>query len=906
MISGTTQVTSPIAPTSTVDIYATHDAFYGKDGLRNVASLVERNSIPTLRRKAGMLVGVLADDSYWRLKNITWDGTDNDWEEFNPGGSSTIGLNEIAFGDDVTGAITSIPGFTIDSSGSVFIENNLGIVGQPISGASLYINGKAAATGHDAIRVDSLVLGPIFVVNDFLPRVAIGALNNLQGAAITLGSNSGTQHYIGFGDNSTHGRIYNTTDGLRLEYLNTGTGTIDIFMSTDSGTYAYMNSYVSASFSHNVHIGHTPGNPYDFNNTVRFYVRGVDDGTSHVLRLDNQSQNQLVTFRNDGYGVIKTYTKYLDVVSDVGISTDPSFIVRDVTTGNAFKVDGYYGRISMGIQQTDFNNTATLNIASWGLGRFLYLGQDGRQMAITETSGDGVNLLGKNYILNTNEFSLISDSGYYAINNNTTAGFMQNVSIGAEFVPDPSIKLFVAGPTDSGEKLLTLRTTSGLWDVLTVRQGIIESRVNNFTLKASGIPGAGANPTLTLHDEVGGSPSIIMHSDLVASDTFIIAGNPVPRFIAPYSGRMWFDTTNVGIGLIATLETKLYIQGTDSTTSNYSLKIDDIGNSSLFYVRNDGLSSFKNGDLTISSTAGSAVIDVSSYKGLTFSMSGSSGNYMYFSHNVGDITLYKQTTIVGSPTPSNTNTLEVGNSGATGVSSIGVRNLSLDVSASGFGMYAIGKQGVGGLYGSATMRFYYNPVAFGGGVNDADNNYFQIGIGTNVDNDFRVKIADGLHLAGSNNTNTINFQLSDLAARPYFTINNEGAVYIEDNTDGDRGIFIKSISNQGYGAAGLRLENNLASVGGLMVPGEYYGFGWNDNSTIIDQVVLFSNNDIVFCTGSNSSPISGDEAMRIKANGEISMSALPTSNTGLSTGDLYIDTAANILANGDKVVGIKV
>lgn len=40
--------------------------------------------------------------------------------------------------------------------------------------------------------------------------------------------------------------------------------------------------------------------------------------------------------------------------------------------------------------------------------------------------------------------------------------------------------------------------------------------------------------------------------------------------------------------------------------------------------------------------------------------------------------------------------------------------------------------------------------------------------------------------------------------------------------------------------------------------------------------------------------------------GKVSMTALPTSNAGLSTGDLYVDTAANILANGDKVVGWKV
>lgn len=44
----------------------------------------------------------------------------------------------------------------------------------------------------------------------------------------------------------------------------------------------------------------------------------------------------------------------------------------------------------------------------------------------------------------------------------------------------------------------------------------------------------------------------------------------------------------------------------------------------------------------------------------------------------------------------------------------------------------------------------------------------------------------------------------------------------------------------------------------------------------------------------------------IKNDGKIGMQSLPSSNAGLLTGDLYVDTAANILANGDKIVGWKV
>lgn len=44
----------------------------------------------------------------------------------------------------------------------------------------------------------------------------------------------------------------------------------------------------------------------------------------------------------------------------------------------------------------------------------------------------------------------------------------------------------------------------------------------------------------------------------------------------------------------------------------------------------------------------------------------------------------------------------------------------------------------------------------------------------------------------------------------------------------------------------------------------------------------------------------------VRNDGLVSMALLPTSNAGLSTGDLYVATAATILANGDKVVGWKV
>lgn len=62
-------ISSTIAPFTTDDKYATHDEQYGKGGYRSVDTISEMNDIPSQRRKEGMLVRVIANNSYYVLKN---------------------------------------------------------------------------------------------------------------------------------------------------------------------------------------------------------------------------------------------------------------------------------------------------------------------------------------------------------------------------------------------------------------------------------------------------------------------------------------------------------------------------------------------------------------------------------------------------------------------------------------------------------------------------------------------------------------------------------------------------------------------------------------------------------------------------------------------------------------------
>jgi hypothetical protein len=80
------KVTGPISTTADSDTYPTHDSLLGLGGLREVASRADRNAIPDLRRRVGMLVYTASDDAYWKLLQLPGTGTDADWAAFTTGG----------------------------------------------------------------------------------------------------------------------------------------------------------------------------------------------------------------------------------------------------------------------------------------------------------------------------------------------------------------------------------------------------------------------------------------------------------------------------------------------------------------------------------------------------------------------------------------------------------------------------------------------------------------------------------------------------------------------------------------------------------------------------------------------------------------------------------------------------
>jgi len=69
-----TVVAATLVPTDSNDTFATHDSHYGKGGWREVATIQDRDAIPSQRRRAGMLVYVITDTTEYILESdlVTW------------------------------------------------------------------------------------------------------------------------------------------------------------------------------------------------------------------------------------------------------------------------------------------------------------------------------------------------------------------------------------------------------------------------------------------------------------------------------------------------------------------------------------------------------------------------------------------------------------------------------------------------------------------------------------------------------------------------------------------------------------------------------------------------------------------------------------------------------------------
>lgn len=257
-------------------------------------------------------------------------------------------------------------GITYSYSGNTFFtinnQNRIGVGMTPAIDSTLIIQGKSANTGNYAISVNSLVLGNIFQVDDYQPRVNIGASYTTNPATINLGDNSFTQRYINFGNNGSRGTVYGN-DGLRWELNNTTTSNIDVFFNSDNSLLSYQNSYVSASFRYNTQIGFN--NFYD-DLFTRLLVKGATDDENYFgIKINNSASTTNFSVRNDG--LVNTSNALIKnrSINLLGVETfSPGEIYALSVSANSISATTYYGDGSnlSGISIDNFYTTAvTLN-----------------------------------------------------------------------------------------------------------------------------------------------------------------------------------------------------------------------------------------------------------------------------------------------------------------------------------------------------------------------------------------------------------------------------------------------------------------------------------------------------------------------------------------------------------------
>lgn len=97
----------------------------------------------------------------------------------------------------------------------------------------------------------------------------------------------------------------------------------------------------------------------------------------------------------------------------------------------------------------------------------------------------------------------------------------------------------------------------------------------------------------------------------------------------------------------------------------------------------------------------------------------------------------------------------------------------------------------------------------------------------------------------------------------------------------------------------MTLSTNYRILHSMQTGGIYELYYNGSGATRLELDTRVNQNRIIAKTDSNN------YTFQVYPDGKIGMASLPVGNAGLVTGDLYQDTAANILANGDLVVGIK-
>jgi hypothetical protein len=471
-LSGGVEVFGFISPSNTTDQYPVIDPLYGIDGLRNVNTLSDLNLIPTLRRRAGMLVGVSGGTTYYKLNPPPWSLTLSDWSIFNSGsGGDFLPLS----GGTVTGNTIFTNGVTANTfsaatylglpsdiyvSGFTYLDNTLTI--ERSSGnpnlfvtindfTGLTINGDLNVTGNTI--VDGLTANTISATTyqnlPIDPDTYITAFtynNNL----LTIDDNSG----------NTFNVIINDFTGLTINGdLNvTGNTIVDGISANTISATTYQNLPIDVFVTGGTFSG---GVITLINNTGgTFSVSGISSFDTFVTGF-SYSDNTFTISQNSG----TTLTATINSVTGLTASTISAATFNgNIVALNGTSVTNPTYRTSLG--GANLSPRATFGSEATGASLHRYIFDPVNQNGLVfSTANNGSVYIARGGIVAGGSGSIaqeIGDLRFYTLNSPNATLFSErmrldhfgNLGIGTT---SPSEKLDVVGKT----KTSTLQVTSG-------------------------------------------------------------------------------------------------------------------------------------------------------------------------------------------------------------------------------------------------------------------------------------------------------------------------------------------------------------------------------------------------------------------------------------------------------------
>ena len=435
-LSGGVQVFGFISPSDTTDQYPVIDPLYGIDGFRNVDTLSDLNSIPTLRRRAGMVVGVSGGTTYYKLNLPPWTNSLSDWSIFNSSSSGgtisgdylPLSGGTVSGGTDFTNGLTAntisastylnlpqdifVTGGTYSGDTIIFINNTGGtfnvsgitsstnFTGGTVTGSTEFTNGLTAntisASTYQNLPIDVFVTGGTYSLGTTTFTNNTGGTFNVSG--FFTGS---TDNYI------TGGTFDKNTETLTLTDITGGTITITGFTDTfvTGGTYSAGTTTFTNNSGGTFNVSGFYTGETSYVNSLTTGIGLSGDSTTGSITIINTDPDQVVTI-SGGTGITTggTYPNFIITNS----LPDQTVVLNN---GSNIDVSGTYPNFTINVTGLTDNDIYVTGF-TYSSNTFTIYQNSGSSLTSTINDVTGLTINGNLSVTGTTNIGTISATTY--------------------------------------------------------------------------------------------------------------------------------------------------------------------------------------------------------------------------------------------------------------------------------------------------------------------------------------------------------------------------------------------------------------------------------------------------------------------------------------------------------------